>query len=58
MAADLRTAFAKNRLDPAVGRRYRNTVLANGSQKPPQTLVRDFLGRASNSAAFFEDLKQ
>ena len=58
VATDLRTAFAKNRLDPVVGRRYRSTVLANGSQKPPQTLVRDFLGRASNSSAFFEDLKQ
>ena len=35
-----------------------NYVLANGGQKPPQQLVRDFLGRPSNSQAFFEDLKR
>jgi thimet oligopeptidase len=58
VAADLRTAFAKDKLDPAVGRRYRDIVLANGGQKPPQQLVHEFLGRPSNSQAFFEDLKQ
>ncbi|MES2958618.1 MAG: M3 family metallopeptidase [Pseudomonadota bacterium] len=58
VAADLRTAFAENRLDAAVGRRYRNTVLANGGQRPPQSLVRDFLGRETNTKAFFEDLKR
>ncbi len=58
VAADLRTAFEANKLDPVVGRRYRNTILARGSEKPPQALVRDFLGRESNSRAFFEDLKR
>ena len=58
VAADLRTAFGKNLLDPVVGRRWRDTVLANGSQRPPQALVREFLGRDSNSQAFFEDLKR
>ena len=58
VAMDLRTAFAANRLDPAIGRRYRDTVLAPGSQRPPQALVRDFLGRDFNAKAFFDDLKQ
>ncbi len=58
LAADLRTAFGNDRLDAKVGRRYRDTVLANGSQKPPQQLVREFLGRDSNSKAFFEELKR
>jgi thimet oligopeptidase len=58
VAADLRTAFAKDKLDPAVGRRYRDTVIANGGQRPPQDLVRAFLGRPSNSQAFFEDLQR
>ena len=58
VAADLRTAFAGHRLDPAVGRRYRNIVLANGGQRPPQDLVREFLGRETNTQAFFEDLKR
>jgi thimet oligopeptidase len=58
VAADLRTAFAANKLDATVGRRYRDTILARGGEKPPQQLVRDFLGRESNSKAFFEDLKR
>lgn len=58
VAADLRTAFAKDKLDPVVGRRYRDTVIANGGQRPPQDLVRDFLGRPSNPQAFFEDLQR
>jgi thimet oligopeptidase len=58
LAADLRTAFAVDKLDAAVGRRYRNTVLANGGQRPPGTLVREFLGRETNANAFFEDLQR
>jgi len=58
VAADLRTAFAADKLDPEVGRRYRNTVLANGGQRPPAVLVREFLGRETNANAFFEDLKR
>lgn len=56
VAEDLRTAFAPDRLDPAVGRRYRDTVLANGGQVAPDVLVERFLGRPSNSQAFFQSL--
>ncbi len=58
VAADLRTAFGKDRLDPVVGRRYRNTVLAHGGERPPQELVREFLGRETNAQAFFDELKR
>ena len=58
VALDLRTAFAADKLDPVVGRRYRDTVLANGSQRKPAQLVRDFLGREFNAKAFFDELKQ
>jgi thimet oligopeptidase len=58
VAADLRTAFGNDKLDAKVGRRYRDTILASGAQTPPQQLVRRFLGRDSNSKAFFEDLKR
>ncbi|MDT7835536.1 M3 family metallopeptidase [Aquabacterium sp. OR-4] len=58
VAADMRTAFAADKLDARVGRRYRDTVLANGSARPPAQLVRDFLGRDFNAQAFFEDLKK
>ena len=58
VAADLRTAFAKDRLDPAVGQRYRRAILANGSQFKPDELVRRFLSRNSNPHAFFEELQR
>lgn len=58
VAKDMRTAFGNNRLDPAVGKRYRDLVLANGSQRPPGELVKQFLGREFNSKAFFDDLKK
>jgi thimet oligopeptidase len=58
VAADLRTAFARDPLDPAVGRRFRDIVLANGGQRPPQALVREFLGRETTPQAFFADLNR
>ncbi|NRF69920.1 Zn-dependent oligopeptidase [Aquincola sp. S2] len=59
VAMDMRTAFdGGKRLDPQVGRRYRDKVLGNGSQLPPAALVKEFLGRDFNSKAFFEDLKK
>jgi thimet oligopeptidase len=54
VAMDLRTAFDADRLDPAVGMRYRQKVLAQGGQRPPKELVRDFLGRETNAKAFFD----
>lgn len=58
IAQDLHTAFAADPLDPAVGARYRETVLANGGQAPPTELVTRFLGRAPGNAAFFEWLRR
>jgi thimet oligopeptidase len=58
VAADLRTAFAKDRLDPTVGLRYRRTILANGSQIRPDELVRRFLSRSGNAQAFFQELQR
>jgi thimet oligopeptidase len=56
VAMDLRTAFAADRLDPAVGKRYRDTILSQGGQRPPEQLLRDFLGRDTNPKAFFDYL--
>ncbi|WP_298833216.1 M3 family metallopeptidase [uncultured Piscinibacter sp.] len=58
VAEDLRTAFAADRTDPATGRRYRDTVLAQGGQVAPEELVRRFLGRPGNRDAFFRSLNQ
>ena len=57
-AIDLHTAFAKDHLDTEVGRRYRDTVLANGGQIDANVLVTRFLGRAPSNAAFFDWLNQ
>ncbi|MCW7537804.1 Zn-dependent oligopeptidase [Aquabacterium sp. A7-Y] len=56
IARDLQTAFKDKRLDPATGRRYRETVLANGGQVRPEVLIRRFLGRPARPDAFFEYL--
>ncbi|WP_119157567.1 M3 family metallopeptidase [Caldimonas tepidiphila] len=57
LAEDLRTAFA-DRLDPAVGRRYRETILEQGGQKLPQVLVEQFLGRPPSREPFFRYLER
>ena len=56
VAEDLRTAFAADKLDARVGRRYRETVLANGGQVAADELVQQFLGRPTDSKAFFKEL--
>lgn len=58
LAEDLRTAFAADRLSPTVGRRYRETVLENGGQVAPGELLQRFLGRPTDSQAFFKALAQ
>jgi thimet oligopeptidase len=58
VARDLRTAFVGDKLSPTIGMRYRNIVLGNGAQQAPQALVKQFLGRDTNSKAFFEYLRK
>ena len=58
VAMDLRTAFAADKLSPEVGRRYREAVLSHGGERPAPELVHEFLGRDSNSKAFFDDLRK
>ena len=56
LALDMLSAFKGNLLDAKVGRRYRDTILAQGGQEEPLTLVRRFLGRDPDSQAFFEEI--
>ncbi|MDO9316208.1 MAG: M3 family metallopeptidase [Burkholderiaceae bacterium] len=58
LAEDLRTAFVADRLDARVGRRYRETVLANGGQVAPAELMQRFLGRATDRRAFFNAIEK
>ena len=57
IAFDLLTAFNRNMLDPAVGARYRDTILSQGSQQEETAMVAKFLGRAPSNEAFFAELK-
>jgi thimet oligopeptidase len=56
LALDMLSAFGDNIMNPRVGQRFRATILANGGQVPAKDLVRQFLGRAPNSEAFFAEI--
>lgn len=53
IARDMLSRFDRaNLLDPSVAKRYREQVLAPGGTKPAKELVRSFLGRDYDFAAF------
>ncbi|NUU19139.1 Zn-dependent oligopeptidase [Cellulomonas humilata] len=52
IAKDLRTAFTDGLMDPVVGRRYRDAILAPGGSADAAELVERFLGRPSSFDAF------
>ncbi|MBI3368759.1 MAG: Zn-dependent oligopeptidase [Burkholderiales bacterium] len=56
VALDMATAWGADMLDAKVGARYRNEVLARGSERLPGELVKSFLGREFNAKAFYEEL--
>ena len=53
---DLLSAFEKNMLDPKVGARYRETILAQGGQEEEMEMVRKFLGREPSNKAFLAEI--
>jgi Zn-dependent oligopeptidase len=57
IAFDMLSAFRKDLLDPATGRRYRDTILSQGAQQDETAMVRRFLGRAPTNDAFFAEIK-
>jgi thimet oligopeptidase len=56
LALDMLSPFKANMLDPKVGARYRDTILAQGGQEEEMALVRRFLGREPSNAAFFAEI--
>ena len=56
LALDMLSAYKGNLLDPKVGARYREIVLAPGAQEEAMDLVRRFLGREPSSEAFFAEI--
>jgi len=57
IALDLVTAFGKDLMDPATGRRFRDEILSRGSEEPARDLVERFLGRPVSSEAFFQEIR-
>lgn len=56
-AKDMFTAFEKNGLtDTKTGLRYRELILANGTQRDILKAVEEFLGRPSNNKAYIKSL--
>ncbi len=56
-AQDMFTEFKKNGLlDRETGLRFRELILANGTQRDIKEAVEDFLGRPSNNEAYIESL--
>lgn len=56
IALDMLSAFKPDMLDPKVGIRYRDTILAPGGQVDEMTMVRRFLGREPSNEAFFAEI--
>jgi thimet oligopeptidase len=55
-AQDMFTAFAQGGLEnPAIGKRYRTSILAPARTYEPDALVRAFLGRPMNPNAFYSE---
>ncbi|MFT5533108.1 MAG: thimet oligopeptidase [Burkholderiaceae bacterium] len=56
LALDMLSAYQDKLMDPAVGQRYRQTILARGGEALGADMVREFLGRAPDSKAFFDEI--
>ncbi|MCW3481028.1 Zn-dependent oligopeptidase [Neisseriaceae bacterium JH1-16] len=56
LALDMLSGFGKNVMDPVAGQRYRRLILQRGGEVAPTRMVTDFLGRAPNEQAFFDEI--
>ena len=56
LALDMLSPFGANIMNPKVGKRYRDTVLAHGGDRPAAQLVEKFLGRKPSNAAFIAEI--
>ena len=56
LALDMLSVYGSNLMDPSIGRRFRRTILAQGSQKKAAKMVREFLGREPSNAAFLAEI--
>lgn len=54
LAVDMLSKFGDNLMNPAIGRSFRNNILARGGEVKPKQLVENFLERDVKSDAFFK----
>ncbi|MEA2165037.1 MAG: thimet oligopeptidase [Thermoanaerobaculia bacterium] len=57
IALDLISAFGPDVMNAETGRRFRESILARGSEEPARDLVEKFLGRPVSSEAFFAEIR-
>ncbi|MBI3150144.1 MAG: Zn-dependent oligopeptidase [Betaproteobacteria bacterium] len=53
---DMLSPYGKNIMDAQIGQRYRQTILARGSERKGMQMVRQFLGREPSPEAFFAEI--
>jgi thimet oligopeptidase len=56
LALDMLSAFGDDLMNEETGHRFRDMILSRGGEQPARTMVRNFLGREVNSAAFFAEI--
>jgi thimet oligopeptidase len=56
LALDMLSRYDGKLMNPEVGQLYRKSILERGSELRGADLVRGFLGRESNSKAFFDEI--
>ncbi|MBK9607577.1 MAG: Zn-dependent oligopeptidase [Betaproteobacteria bacterium] len=56
LALDMLSPFGANIMNPKAGKRFRDTVLAHGGDRPAAQLVEKFLGRKPSNAAFIAEI--
>jgi len=57
IALDMVSAFGADLMNGTTGRRFRQMILARGSEEPARNIVEAFLGRAVSSEAFFRRIR-
>lgn len=57
IATDLLSVFDGNLMDPMIGKRFRNEILAKGGEVAARELVESFLGRPASPDAFIRELR-
>lgn len=58
IALDMVSAYGEDLMNPEVGRRFREAILARGGEESAKQLVEKFLGRPVRSDAFFAEISR